>query len=116
MSKLVSMKLPKEKEKSSTDSNLDYDKNCWPYGLILRFEAEQLKNLPDMLKKKVGDKCIVYAEATVIATREVERQKGEREQTVELQIEKINVKSKVNKAIKDMNPEEYREYRKTGNM
>lgn len=64
----------------------------------------------------MGDKCIVYAEATVTATREVERQSGEKRQNVELQIEKINVKPKVNKVIQDMNPEEYREHRNNGGV
>jgi len=115
--KLVSMKLPKKSKKEMKDecSPVGYgDNDQWPYGLQIRFETEQLKTLPEILKKKVGDKCIIYAEATVTATRESERQSGKKEQNVELQIEKIQLKSKMNKAVKDMNPGEYREYRKTG--
>lgn len=108
---LISMKLPKRKKNENSNIPIDIS-DRWPYGLRINLETEQLKTLPELLKKKVGDKCIVYAEATIISTRELERRNGEKKQNVELQIEKINIKPKVNKAVKDMNPKEYREYRK----
>lgn len=114
---LIDMKLKKKSKKEIKEACIPMyseETDQWPYGLQIRFETEQIKNLPDLIKKKVGDKCMIYAEGTVTATRESERQSGDKSQSVELQIEKIDVRPKITKAIKDMNPKEFKEFRESG--
>ena len=110
------MKIPKKSKKEliAMEMPTTYEDNDrWPYGLQLRFEKEQIKDLPKLAKFEVGDKVYVYAEATVTAVRISERQKGRNDHSVELQLEKVNVEPKTKK-IKEMSPSEYKEMRMGG--
>lgn len=86
----------------------------WPYGLEIRFEKEQIEKLPILKKFDVGDKVYVYAEATVKAVRISETSNGNKNHSVELQLEKVMVEPKQKKKIKDMTPSEYKEMRLGG--
>jgi hypothetical protein len=114
MSDLVDMKLPKRsKEEMKKDcmpcSTEDQDR--WPYGLQLRFEKDQVAKLPILTKFKIGEKVMVMAEATVTSIRMSERQGGQEDHSVELQIEKISLEPKVKKAPEKMSLKEYKEFR-----
>ena len=112
--KLVDMKLPKRSKKELENMEAPMGMNeqdRWPYGLQIRFEKEEIKKLPSIVDKQVGDKCVIYAEATITSVRQSERRDGSKDHTIEMQIEKIDVKPKITKALKDMNPKEYKEYR-----
>ena len=112
--KLVDMKLPKKSKKELTaEQPIAYeDVERWPYGLQIRFEKEQIKNLPVIKDKQVGDKCMIYAEASITSVRQSDRRDGSKDHTIEMQIEKVEVKPKITKNPKDMNPKEYKEFRK----
>jgi hypothetical protein len=107
------MKLPKKSKKEMKEEiPLDYESESYPYGLQINFQEDQIKNLPFLKDKKVGDKCMVYAEAVVVSTRINERQSGKKQHNIELQIEKVDIKSVNVKYSKKMSPEEYKKFRK----
>jgi ribosomal protein L21E len=117
--KLASMKLPK-KPKSSTDKccePISCGQDVWPYGLRLRFEKEQVAQLPSLKDYKVGDKVVITAEGTVISLRVSESQgkDGNNESySVEIQLEDVGCEPKAKKDIKEMSPKEYRKARENG--
>ena len=111
--KLVDMKLPKKSKKEEKKAmELEYEPDSYPYGLQISFEEEQIKNLPFLNDKKVGDKCIIYAEAIITSTRMSERRSGKKEHNVGLQIEKVDVKSVDVEYSKEMSPKDYKKFRK----
>lgn len=115
---LIDVKLPPPKEEKE---NKDTCCGCpspsqdrWPYGLQLRFETEQVEKIPSLTEYKLGDKVIVMAEARVTDIRSNERYKdgkAQTDQTVEMQIEKINCEPLVKKPMEKMTPKEYRKAR-----
>jgi len=111
--KLVDMKLPKKSKKEMKEEYAisPMDEERYPYGLRITFEQEQLKDLPYLKEKKVGDKCMIYCEAVITDTRMSERQNGKTNHSVGLQIEKVDVKPKKMQYSKKMTPKEYKEYR-----
>jgi len=113
--KLVDMKIKRKSKKERKESmGICYgEDDRWPYGLQLRFEKEQIEKLPTLKKHEVGDKVYVYAEATVTAVRISERSDGDKDHSVELQVEKVMVEPK-KKSVKDMSPTEYKEMRMGG--
>ena len=114
MAEMVDMKMPKK-------SKPEMEKECcvgpsaaqdrWPYGLQIRFEKEQIDKLPSLVEYKVGDKVSVTAEGTVTAIRMSERQGGDPDHTVEIQLEKVGCEPAVKKPLNEMNPKEYRKAR-----
>lgn len=112
MAKMVDMKLPKKSKK-------EMEKDCspissgsqemWPYGLQIRFEKDEVKKMPSLTTYKVGDKVMIQAEATVTSIRVSERQGGEEQHSVEMQIEKISCES--DKPLSKMSMKEYRNAR-----
>jgi len=115
MTKLVDMKIPKKsKSQMKKEIEIPYMDEKYPYGLILRFEKDQLDKLSYLKEKKVGDKCVLVAEGTVIAVRMSERSTGKKDHTVEIQINKAGIKPKVVKPINKMSPDEYKDYRRGG--
>jgi hypothetical protein len=114
--KLIDMKLPKKNKKELKEAcePCTMDEEKYPYGLQIHFETEQLKDLPYLKDKKVGDKCYLFCEATVTNTRISERQEGKERHSVGLQIEKVEVKDTMKKYSKEMSPKEYKEYRGIG--
>lgn len=112
--KLVDMKLPKLSKKemeADCKSVCGPEQDRWPYGLQLRFEKEQVKKLPELAEYKVGDKVIIQAEATVTSIRMSERQNGETDHTVEMQIEQIGCVKMSGKPAETMSMKEYRKMR-----
>lgn len=92
--KLTDMKLPKktkEELKSECAPSSVGDQDCWPYGLQLQFEKDQVDKMPVLTALKVGDRVMVQGEARVTSIRTSERQDGKDNHSVELQIEKIGV-------------------------
>jgi hypothetical protein len=113
--KLIDMKLPKKTKKELKEENVisyEGDGDRYPYGLRIHFETKQLENLPYLSGRNVGDKCMVYAEATITDNRMFERQSGKKEHTVGIQIEKIDIQPKLKSYSKKMSPKEYKEFRK----
>lgn len=118
MAEMVDMKLPKPEPEKSTGCcaiKSPCESDRWPYGLQLRFETEEVKKLPVLKEFKVGDKVMVLAEAVITEVRSTETQtsngKTDTRDTVELQIHKVSVTSKIDKAVKDMSPKEYKRMR-----
>ncbi|RPI84291.1 MAG: hypothetical protein EHM41_13785 [Chloroflexi bacterium] len=111
---MVDMKMPvkttEEMEKTCAPC-LAGSSERWPYGLVLRFEKEQIDKLPSLTNYEVGDKVMVTAEATVTAIRISERQDGESDHSVELQIKKIACEPAMDKPMEQMSPKEYRKAR-----
>jgi len=115
---MVDMKMPvnPEKEKQAAKEccgliGSSGSSERWPYGLVLRFEKEQIDKLPSLTNYEVGDKVMVTAEATVTAIRISERQDGESDHSVELQIKKIACEPAMDKPMEQMSPKEYRKAR-----
>ena len=111
---LIDMKLPKrtkEELKNECMPMAAEEQDRWPYGLEIRLEKDQLDKMPEVKNYKVGDKVIVYAEASITGTRISERQKGKDNHTMELQLEKIAVTPAKKKKMEAMTPREYRNAR-----
>lgn len=113
---LIDVKLPppKKEEEAKMACEPCISREQWPYGLQLRFENEQVKLIPSLTEYKLGDKVIVMAEARVTDIRSNERYrdgKAQTDQTVEMQIEKINCEPLVQKPLEKMSPKEYRKAR-----
>jgi preprotein translocase subunit YajC len=115
--KLVDMKLPKktkaELKTECTPIGLD-DEDCWPYGLQIRFEKEQIAKMPEVAKLKVGDKVSVSGVGKVTLVRMSERVTGKDDHNVEIRIEKVAVSSRSQKKLGDMGMAEYSQARDEG--
>jgi ribosomal protein L21E len=110
MAEMVDMKLPKQTKKEMKDCyaplSTGSPQEMWPYGLQIRFEKDEVKKMPGLKEYKVGEKVKITAEATVTSIRVSERQGGDEQHTVEMQIEKIACDS--NKPLNKMSMKEYR--------
>ena len=118
--KLVDMKLPKKTKKELKEeypSITNDQQDRWPYGLQLRFETEQVEQMPSLKDYKVGDRVIVMAETSVTEVRMSETQSTDKDKktryTVELQVEQIACESKKKIPPEKMSPEEYRKMRES---
>jgi hypothetical protein len=113
MAEMVDMKLPKRSKddtlKGCCEPVSTSSQEMWPYGLQIRFEKDQVKKMPGLKEYKVGEKVKIMAEATVTSIRVSERQGGDEQHTVEMQIEKIACDS--NKPLNKMSMKEYRNAR-----
>lgn len=107
---LTDISLPK-KSKQAEVMEVDASSPEFPSGLELRFEKDQVKVLPSLKTFKVGDYVSISAEACVTMVRQSNRQNGDDEYTVELQIEKIKVDPMEVKPVSEMSPREYRSMR-----
>lgn len=89
---LVDLKLAK-KSKKELKKNMEVavDQPAYPYGFQLRFDAEQIKKLPQLEKMKMGEKVTVNAVGEVIEVRKVERQNKDNDFSVEIQLKQIAV-------------------------
>ncbi len=109
---MTDMKMPKkskkEMEKMSMPTMEAEDQDRWPYGLQIRFEKEQVEKMPSLESYKVGDKIMIQAEACVTSIRISERQSGDEDHTVEMQIEKIACEPFKKKPMEHMTPKEYK--------
>jgi len=117
--KLVSMKLPKKPKDTATKCCEPISGDVWPYGLQLRFEKEQVEQLPSLKDYKVGDKVIVTAEGTITSVRISEsqnRNETSKSHSVEIQLESVGCEPKTKKAVKEMSPSEYRKAREEGEI
>jgi aspartyl-tRNA synthetase len=114
--KLIDMKLPKKtkKELEAIPSVKMDERDRWPYGLQLRFEKEQISKMPELERLKVGNVVNISGIGKVVGVRMSERQKGENDHTIEVQIEKIGVSSV--KKPEDMDMPEYNQARKEGRI
>jgi ribosomal protein L21E len=117
--KLVSMKLPKKPKDTASKCCEPCGGDVWPYGLQLRFEKEQVEQMPELKNYKVGDKVMITAEGTITSVRISESQsKNEtnKSHSVEIQLEAVGCEPKTKKAIKEMSPSEYRKARENGEV
>lgn len=110
MSSLVDMKMPKlsKKEMEAKCMPSPEDQDRYPWGLQLRFEKDQIEKLPGLTNYKIGDRIVIQAEATVTSIRMSERQSGEEDHCVEMQIEKIGCEPFKKKPREEMTMSEYR--------
>ncbi len=114
--KLVDMKNEKKPKDSKCSESVCCAEDEYPYGLRLNFNSPQVKKMPSLMSFKVGDKVNVVAEATVVTMRSSTRMKGEDENSIELQVEKVGCEPAVSKPVGKMSPKEYREARESGKV
>jgi len=109
---LVSVEIPKKSKEEIVKccEPCSPEANKWPYGLQLRFEKEQVEQLPLLKNYKVGERVIVTSEAVVTSIRQNEN-KDNVSYSVEMQIEKIACEPIVKKTLSEMSPKEYRQAR-----
>lgn len=91
---LVSMKNKKKSKvelKKLMEGSSPEEQEEWPWGLRLRFEKEQIEKLPLLDKLEVGDSVKISAEGMVSTVSNFERQDGEDDHTVEIQLKKVGV-------------------------
>ncbi len=95
--KMTDMTMPKlsKKELSTKDVPMpvEADRDRWPYGLKVTFEAEQVDKLPILEKVKVGDDVSISGMGEVTSIRMSENKDGKKQFTVEIQIQKVGVES-----------------------
>ncbi|RLC21485.1 MAG: hypothetical protein DRH93_11645 [Deltaproteobacteria bacterium] len=110
--KLFDMKRPKRKRNNAigVEAPSDYEPEKYPYGLRLRLERCQIKQLPGSDKLETGDKIFLTGEGKVISTRIEDRARGGKDHTVEIQIQKLGIDPK--KSLKQMDMKAYRKERK----
>lgn len=87
---LVDLKLPK-KTKKELNKGIEIEQPVYPYGFQLRFDAEQIKKLPQLEKVKIGEKVTIQGIGEVIEVRKVDRQKQDNQFSVEIQLKQIGV-------------------------
>jgi len=115
MTELIDVKLPKKtkeelkKEGMVMPSTDNQDR--WPYGLQIRFEKEEIDKIPSLLNYETGDMVMVQAEARVTSISMSERQSGEEDRSVGIQIEKVSVEPIKKKKLEELSPKEYRKER-----
>jgi hypothetical protein len=85
--KMMDMRTKTELKKMEAPKMMDQDR--WPYGLRLTLEQDQVKKFPELAKGKVGGKVMVHGIAEITSIRQSERQSGENQHTVELQIKEM---------------------------
>jgi hypothetical protein len=67
---LMDMSLPKKSRSAVVNEVEECDLPEYPCGLQLRFNGDQIENLPSLKVFKVGDKVNVVAEAVVTMIRQ----------------------------------------------
>jgi len=89
---LTSLKLPKKKRMDSEITPAapdDSPKDLYPYGSTLRFEEDQVKNLPSLHGVESGDELTIYAKCKVTRTEQTDTEAGKRRE-VSVQITDIS--------------------------
>jgi hypothetical protein len=93
---LKDLELPKKTKKElkgeMMPSTLGSEGPKYPYGLQLRFEAEQIGKLPQLEKVKIGESFTIQAIGEVTEIRMNEQKKGKKEYTVQVQLKKVGIK------------------------
>ena len=92
--KLVDLKLPKRESKGETTKPTMVEENRWPYGMQLRFEAEQCEKMPQLKGMKIGAKVDVSGVGEITSIRMNEEKGGKEKYTVEVQMQQIGVEGK----------------------
>ena len=90
----VDMKLSPHKPSAGevAPSLSEYEK--YPYGLRLRFDEEQVKKIPNLQNKKVGDQIQIKAVGLITEYRIEQLQKDRINRTISIQIQKIDIPEK----------------------
>ncbi len=92
--KMVNVKLPKRDETNKVAEAPSIERDQWPYGLRLTFEAEQIDKLPHLEKMKVGQKVMVEGMGEVTSVRMNENKGGKKKYTVEVQLHECGCEAK----------------------
>ena len=115
MPELIDMKLPKKTKEELKKEGLvqtpTANQEQWPYGLEIRFEKEEIDKMPPLINYKIGDGVIIQAEASVTSISMSERQSGEEDHSMSIQIEKISVEPMIKKKPEQMSMKEYKAMR-----
>jgi hypothetical protein len=108
---LVSVELPKRSKEETGKLCEPCDSGeKWPYGLQLRFQKEQVDQLPVLKDYKIGERIIVTSEAVVTSISQNES-KDNVSYSIEMQIEKVACEPVVKKALSEMTLKEYKKAR-----
>lgn len=109
---MMDLKVPKKTTQAQINAVEvgDYEEPDYPYGLKLRFETEQIEQMPALKVFKDGNKITLSAEGTVVMSR-TESKGGKEERCLEIQLEKVACAPKELKPPEKMNPTEYKQAR-----
>ncbi len=94
MPKLVDMKIPKKtKAEMKKEHSIGYygEDDRYPYGLKLRFEADQIDKIPALKTVNAGDMVNIAAMGKVTEVRVTDKDKGKNRHSVEIQIQSIGI-------------------------
>lgn len=92
---LVDLKMPK---KSKVELKKDMmptmsSQEQYPYGFRLSFGTEQMPKFPQLEKVKVGEKVGIQGIGEIMEVRKVDRQGDKNQFSIEIQLQKVGVKS-----------------------
>ena len=91
---MIDLKLPKRESKDGTAKPTMVEENRWPYGMQLRFEAEQCEKMPQLKTMKIGAKVDVEGFGEITSIRMNEEKGGKEKYSVEIQMHQIGVEGK----------------------
>lgn len=98
---LIDLELPKKTKKElkadMVPSPIGSEGPKYPYGLQLRFEAEQIAKLPRLEKVKIGEDLTIQAIGEVTEIRMNEQKEGKKKYTVEIQLKKVAIQEPAGK-------------------
>lgn len=92
---MVDLELPKKTKKElkadMMPSTMGSEGPKYPYGLQIRFEAEQIAKLPRLEKVKIGEDVTIEAKGEVTEIRMNEQKEGKKMYTVQVQLKKVGI-------------------------
>ena len=94
MQNLVDMKIPKKtKAEMKKEHSIGFygEGDRYPYGLQLRFEADQIEKIPALKTIQAGDMVNIAAMGKVTEVRVTDKDKGKNRHSVEIQIQSIDI-------------------------
>jgi glyceraldehyde-3-phosphate dehydrogenase/erythrose-4-phosphate dehydrogenase len=98
---LTDLALPKKTKKELKEdmapSAIGSEGPKYPYGLQIRFEAEQIEKLPQLEKVKIGEDVTIEAKGEVTEIRMNEQKEGKKKYTVEIQLKKVAIQGPAGK-------------------
>ena len=91
---LVDLKMPKKTKKELKEGmavpSLGEE---YPYGMRLSFGTDQMGKFPQLEKVKVGEKVGIQGIGEIMEVRKVDRQGDKNQFSVEIQLQKVGIKS-----------------------
>ena len=91
---LIDLRLPKKTKKElKADTMPSLSSEEYPYNFRLSFGTEQMPKFPQLEKVKIGEKVGIQGIGEIMEVRKVDRQGDKNQFSIEIQIQKIGIKS-----------------------